>query len=185
MLAGFQRELGAAQQGLRGHQVGVLPGKAQGHAAIGHGLEEQKRIGRPAAGYAHRAVHLIFVQPHGAANGVKERFRKGLFASVSVCSMHSAVIPAPAMAGVLGITRRNRASSGRSAFSVATVSPATMEITALPANAARFSRSTLGATLGFTASRITSLARISASALEKGTAPHSCSRRRIVSTFTS
>ena len=79
MLAGFQRELGAAQQGLRGHQVGVLPGKAQGHAAIGHGLEEQKRIGRPAAGYAHRAVHLIFVQPHGAANGVKERFRKGLF----------------------------------------------------------------------------------------------------------
>ena len=60
-----------------------------------------------------------------------------------------------------------------------------MRSAALPANAARFSRSTPGATLGFTASRITSLARISASALENGAAPHSCSRRRMVSAFTS
>ena len=98
--------------------------------------------------------------------------------------MHSAVIPAPAMAGVLGMTRQRR-DSGSKAVRRSRLHPAAMEATALPASAPASGRTAPSSTWGLTARTTMSAHAQSASPLEKPRAPSSCSARRTAASLMS
>ena len=89
---------------------------------------------------------------------------------------HSAVMPQPTKAGVLGITRSTCALSGKSLCSCSSVHPAAIDTTNLPLSAPAYGATAFSRTCGLTASTIMSQSANSSSVLGASATPMSASR---------
>ena len=62
MLAAFQRQLGVAQQHLRGQPPGCVTGQPAQHASVRQPLQKQAGIGAAASGHGAASVNQPFLQ---------------------------------------------------------------------------------------------------------------------------